>query len=364
MKVAFLFLVGQQKGGVYQYGISYLDSLVKNKSFKKITVYTNLNSLEKEGVLIKKINNYKVLFFLGLVMGILKLKPNLLFKNFDFVFSPTYSPLLFLTNTKFIFTLHDLQEKYFPEYFKKHIVLWRKFMYNGLTKNCHKIITESSHVKEDIIKYFKIDSNKISVIESPPIFPNIDKNFSLINNYKDLNFPYIFFPAQFWKHKNHIRVLKAFKILLDNNYKVNLVLTGSKQREYLKIVKFINDSKITESVRIISNIPQNHMAHFFMNSKLVIAPTLYESISIPVFEAFYYGVPVCASGVYAIIDQVGEAGELFDPYSETSIYLALKKILDSDEKTIKNYVTRGKNQLKYFSVERFNRLIDLTLNEN
>jgi len=33
--------------------------LIQNENIKKITVYTNLNSFEKEGVLIKKIKNPK-----------------------------------------------------------------------------------------------------------------------------------------------------------------------------------------------------------------------------------------------------------------------------------------------------------------
>ena len=66
--------------------------------------------------------------------------------------------------------------------------------------------------------------------------------------------------------------------------------------------------KLENEIIFTGPISQSEMPNYFRNALLVIAPTLYESISIPVFEAFKYSVPVCASGVHAIKDQVGDAG--------------------------------------------------------
>lgn len=365
MKVGVLFAANQSKGGVYQYSISFINSLKENDTFNEIVVYSKEESLDIKGVkIVSKIKFYNLFFVVGIIFGFFHINSKFLFKDSDIIFSPTYSPLLFLSRSKFIFTLHDLQEIYFPNNFNKLIIYWRKFMYKNLTAKAFKIITESYHVKKDIVKHYNVDPKKISVIESPPIFTKIQNKIKLRDHYPKLKTPFIFFPAQFWKHKNHIRVLKAFKMLLDKNHKINLVLTGAKKREYSNILRFINESKISSSVIIISNIQQNHMPHFFLNSKLVIAPTLYESISIPVFEAFYFKTPLCASRIYAIEDQVGGAGELFDPYSVKSIYDSLKKILDGDSNEIKKYILKGRDKLNYFSVKRFNYLLNKTLNEN
>lgn len=42
-------------------------------------------------------------------------------------------------------------------------------------------------------------------------------------------------------------------------------------------------------------------------------PTLFESVSLPIWESFYLGVPVVSSDVCALPEQVGDAGLLFDP---------------------------------------------------
>ena len=39
-------------------------------------------------------------------------------------------------------------------------------------------------------------------------------------------------------------------------------------------------------------------------------PSLFESISLPIYEAFSLKIPVCCSNVVALPEQVGEAGLL------------------------------------------------------
>jgi glycosyltransferase involved in cell wall biosynthesis len=46
---------------------------------------------------------------------------------------------------------------------------------------------------------------------------------------------------------------------------------------------------------------------------MLVMPTLFESVSIPIYEAFSLGVPVCCSNVVALPEQVGDAGLLFNP---------------------------------------------------
>ena len=230
-------------------------------------------------------------------------------------------------------------------------------MYKRLTKLAYRIITESNHVKKDIIKIYKKAENKVHVIESPPYFKVEEIKKS------PFKFSYIFFPAQFWKHKNHLRVIMAFKKIKKNDKEIKLVLTGSKSREFKKIKKKVFDLNLENDVIFKGPIDQIEMSTYFSNAKLIIVPTLYESISIPVFEAFKYQVPVCSSDIYAIKDQVGDAGIFFNPKDITSIYRAIKIGLTNKKLRIK-CVENGKRRLEFFSHSRFNNLLNNALNEN
>ena len=123
------------------------------------------------------------------------------------------------------------------------------------------------------------------------------------------------------------------------------------------LLVYISSDRNYENYKLhLENIDQVDMPYFFKNSIVTIAPTLHESISIPVFEAFYFESPVCASGILAIKDQVSNAGLQFDPTNEDSIYRSLDKML-SNEGLRLDFKSKGKNRLEHFSHERFNKLI-------
>jgi glycosyltransferase involved in cell wall biosynthesis len=364
MKVGYLFLVNQNYGGVYQYSLSFLNSLSLNKTVSEITIYTRDKNLEFPGARIKIIKHFNFLFFSSLFFSLFNIYPKLLFKKNELLVSPTYTPLLFLSSCEFIFTLHDLQEIHFPENFSKQVLIWRNFIYKKLAKLSKFIITESNYVKADIVTYLSYDKNKIIVAESPPIFDfeeidesSIQKKYNLI---KSLN--YIFFPAQFWKHKNHKRVINSFSKIIQKHANIYLIITGRKSREYSNIIDQINKLNISKHIIHLENIYQSDMPYFFKNSITTIAPTLHESISIPVFEAFYFESPVCASGILAIKDQVSDAGLQFNPTDENSIFNALDKML-SDKNLRQDLKLKGKKRLSYFSHERFNNLISPIFND-
>ena len=357
MKVGVLFNTDQNNGGVFQYTMSVIRSLDQNETINELIVYTNNKALNFNNIKVVYIQHNNFLFYLSFFFGMINFYPKLLFKSLDLLIAPSYSPLLFLSKPKFIFTLHDLQEFYYPEYFRKEVLIWRDFMYKRLIKLAYRIITESHYVKNDIINYYKNSINKVVVIESPPYFNKEEIKKS------PYNFPYIFFPAQFWKHKNHIRVLEAFNEIKTSHPEIKLVLTGSKSREYKNIQKKVVNLELLNEVVFKGPIPQNEMSTYFSNAKLILAPTLYESISIPVFEAFKYQVPVCASSIFAIKDQVGNAGLLFDPEDTASIAEAIKNGL-SNKKLRNQCIENGEKRLEYFSHTRFNNLLKQAINEN
>ena len=363
MKIGILFLSNQKMGGVYQYSLSFIDALLKNKNVKELTVFTNKNDLNIKNAKVIFIKNYSLKLIFSIFLGAMSIFPKLLFKKIDLLFAPAYSPLLFLSKSQINITIHDLQEIYFPENFNKTTLLWRKFMYQRIKKIASNIITESSYVKEDIARYLNFNKDKIHVIESPPYFDkwnltlNTEEEFK---NYINQNFEYIFFPAQFWKHKNHERVLKAFLEFSKDFKLVKMILTGNKNREYNSILDLITKLKLRDKIIFFHRIPQKFMPYFFKNSVFTIAPTLHESISIPVFEAFQYQSPVCASGILAIKDQVSDCGLLFNPESIEDIYKCMHKLyVDRDLR--EKLKLKGKKRLKYFSVSRFNKKINKIL---
>jgi len=91
-------------------------------------------------------------------------------------------------------------------------------------------------------------------------------------------------------------------------------------------------------------------------------PSLFESVSIPIYEAFQVGTPVAASGILAISDQVGDAGLLFDPKSVSSMKEAILKIVQ-DPETARLLGKRGRERMLEITPAQYGAQLENLLRE-
>ena len=81
-------------------------------------------------------------------------------------------------------------------------------------------------------------------------------------------------------------------------------------------------------------------------------PSLFESLSMPIWEAFYLGVPFVSSNVCALPEQVGGAGLLFDPNNVEEIAEKIYKVL-TDKSFRKELVQNGYERVKNLTHENY-----------
>lgn len=104
--------------------------------------------------------------------------PRFLKKNkIDIFFSVNQLlPLVRLKNTKYVLVLHDVIYKvdktFHPYIYRKYLQFFTYFS----IKNSHLLITVSQYSKQDILKYYKIDAEKVKVIYEAP-----EKEFKVLN---------------------------------------------------------------------------------------------------------------------------------------------------------------------------------------
>ena len=162
------------------------------------------------------------------------------------------------------------------------------------------------------------------MVQSPPPRDLLDTTFSdeqlaMVRNKYHLPDRYLFYPAQFWLHKNHLRLVEAFRLVADRFTDVHLVLTGMKANDYPRVMAKIAELSLTGRVLHLGYIDYEDMAGIYKLSAMLIMPTLFESVSMPVYEAFALKVPVCAANVVALPEQIGDAGVLFDPNEKRTL---------------------------------------------
>ena len=225
--------------------VSFLITTKLNYFFRRI--FYNRYSRNFTEIFLNKINFISYLSkYLGNVKSLIyDLKLDVI--HFPFQCFPIYN-----WDIPALITLHDLQQEYYPDFFTEKQLKYRNNYYEKSAVQCDHILVSFRHVKEDIIKFYNIPSEKITVtslgIENR--FKHIDviKKDDLFNKFNIKN-NFIFYPAQTWKHKNHIKLLDALVILRDKyKRKVYLICTGNMDGNFKNIRECIDKKNLNEQV--------------------------------------------------------------------------------------------------------------------
>jgi glycosyltransferase involved in cell wall biosynthesis len=265
----------------------------------------------------------------------------------------------YLTTTKFIFTIWDLchlTDNKWPEMRKKYYdVKIENLLKNNLTR-ASLILIDSDSNKKIIHKRYRITSEKIitfpfdsfNVLEKSQVITS--NNHPLIENKK-----YFIYPASFWPHKNHIRLIKAFKTFSERNDDFKLVLTGKDEGQKKTIEKALGELNLDNKVILIDHLNHEDFTKIFKNSYGLVYPSFFGPTNIPPIEAWKLEVPVTCSNI--MVYQIGEAGKLFDPGNQEEITESLHFLCVESNRA--NLIKKGKEQLKVLAQIRNNALKEI-----
>jgi glycosyltransferase involved in cell wall biosynthesis len=128
-----------------------------------------------------------------------------------------------------------------------------------------------------------------------------------------LTTPYVFYPAQFWPHKNHRYILRALKILKQRGRVVpQAVFCGSNKGALDGVLEYAADLGVRENVNYCGFVPDAHMPYLYKGALALVMPTYFGPTNIPPMEARALGVPVCYSDLPAFREQMGSGAWYMD----------------------------------------------------
>lgn len=356
IKLGVVILSTPILGGTYQYSLSTLEAL-RNARDYRITLYGDPSNedLKNFAYPIREYYEPRVTqlkFLAAFRLGLEIAEP---FPDEDLIFAPIYSAAGLHTKKPFAYTLHDLQEYHYPSHFSWGQRVWRPAISAPLTQRASRIFCEASHVKSDIQRFLNVPEEKVVVVAAPPLAQR--GKFSsdeLVDVRRRLSLPvkFLFYPAQFWPHKNHLRLLEAFKQVAARERNLHLVLTGKEKDDYRIVMQTIDRLELADRVLHLGYIAQNDLQATYRMAHALVMPSLYESVSIPIYEAFQAGIPVAASNILSIPEQTAGAALLFDPLSPQSMANAMLEIIDNPS-LAKTLGERGWNRIASMTPEHY-----------
>ena len=263
----------------------------------------------------------------------------------------------------YIFTIHDLMHKYYREFpeirFRDRVL--RDIMFTRLTKRARLVLVDSRQGKEDAVRFYKVPPERISILPTAPtqeFFNKMDDDrINRLLEKFSLPDEYVYYPAQFWVHKNHAALLEAMKILqLKHHLRLSAVFTGSDKGALKSFLGKARELSLGEMVHYLGYVSEDEKVALYRRAKALVMPTFFGPANIPVWEAFASGCPVVASDVHGTADQVGDAGLLFDPKDPEDLAEKLHTLL-IDRQVRENIVKRGAERIKDLTPERHGRLV-------
>jgi glycosyltransferase involved in cell wall biosynthesis len=158
---------------------------------------------------------------------------------------------------------------------------------------------------------------------------------------------YLFYPAQFWPHKNHATLLAALAQLRQRGLNRKLVLCGSDRGARDEIDALIARHDLADQVSIIGFVDSSELAALYRGALALVMPSYFGPTNLPPIEAWAVGTPVIYPAAFKA--QVAEAAVLFDYDSPGSLADAIASVGSAE---VRERLRRaGEDRLRHFAQE-------------
>jgi len=224
----------------------------------------------------------------------------------------------------YIFTVWDLQHRLQP-YFPEVSVTGSNF--DSREKNLGHAIPRASFVVtsnpaalEEVHQFYRVPRERIKLLPQPAsdfVFQDAHQGADL----KQLpEAPFVFYPAQFWPHKNHVVLLEALHILKkEHGLALSAVFAGSDMGNQAYIAQYAEKLGLSGQVRFLGFVPAATLVALYRKAFALVFPSFFGPENMPPLEAFALGCPVIAAAVSGSEYQLKDAALLFDPKDERAL---------------------------------------------
>jgi glycosyltransferase involved in cell wall biosynthesis len=250
--------------------------------------------------------------------------------------------------------IHDLNFEQHPQDVPWVPRTYLKYFFPKFAQKATKIITVSEYSKQDIIKRYQINPEKITVAWNgvSPFFQPINEiQKELIRKDFSNGNPYFIFVGALHPRKNIKRLLEAFEQFSKIGGKENLIIVGenlwNKDNSYLE---GISENTIAK-IHFTGHLPLEKLTQVMAAANCLTYVPYFEGFGIPLVEAMQSGVPVIAGNLTSLPEVCGEAALYVNPMEVNEIAVAMRVMSENSDLRV-SLIEKGIERSKLFTWDK------------
>jgi glycosyltransferase involved in cell wall biosynthesis len=293
----------------------------------------------------------------------------------ELIIYPSPNRLSFETGFPYVMAVHDLQHRLqpeFPEVSSNGEWEGREYCFRNGIRGATLVLADSEVGKEDILNFYGpygITPDRIKILPFlPACYLATDVSQSerqRVRTTYHLPERYLFYPAQFWPHKNHARIIQALGLLKqEHGLKIPVAFCGTYDGEireptFREVMTFSSQLGLEREILYLGRAPDEDMSGLYAGATALVMPTFFGPTNIPILEAWAFGCPVLTSDIRGVREQVGDAALLADPASVDAIADGIHRLW-TDRELGRTLSDLGRRRLAAYTPEDYlSRLIEI-----
>ncbi|HSB36237.1 MAG TPA: glycosyltransferase, partial [Thermoanaerobaculia bacterium] len=171
----------------------------------------------------------------------------------EVLFSPLFTALFHEPGLPHLVIAYDFQELRFPRFFAKGELMRRHAFRRDLLR-ADRVVAISSETKRDAVEKAGLEAERVRVV--PPVVGParipLDEGDQarLLGSLRLTAGSYAAYPANYWPHKNHERLLAALVRARQRRPELSLVLCGALEAHRNWLIALARNCGLSEAVRV------------------------------------------------------------------------------------------------------------------
>jgi glycosyltransferase involved in cell wall biosynthesis len=240
------------------------------------------------------------------------------------------TPFAVEVNRPYVFTIWDLEhltQPWYPEVSRNGEWELRDRFYRRVIEQATALIVPNPAARDLVCRAYTIGPERVLCLTHPlsefalAAAKRPPASTAILERH-GIRRPYLFYPAQFWAHKDHPTLLDALVQLPE----YDLVLVGSDKGQADRVRAGVAQRGLGDRVHFPGFVEEDELVALYQNAHALTYASMFGPENLPPLEAFALGCPVVVADVPGAREQLGDAALRVAPMDAAAVVEAVRAL--------------------------------------